>query len=184
MGRRQTIDRGALLDAAERVALREGAGQLTMDAVAAEAGVSKGGVLYAFPSKDALIDAMFTRVFAAFDAIADAVVAKQGDTAEARIRGHVLASRDADTLMTERTIALIVNFSRSPEYRAEASAYYRGILERLDTTVPQGKKARLALLACEGALLLRGFEFHRMTAEEWQSIHADIIELLLDGARP
>ncbi len=51
MGRKQTIDRSALLDAAERVVLRDGAGQLTMDAVAAEAGVSKGGVLYAFPSK-------------------------------------------------------------------------------------------------------------------------------------
>ncbi len=180
MGRRQTIDRGALLDAAERVVLRAGAGQLTMDAVAAEAGVSKGGVLYAFPSKDALIDAMFTRVFAAFDALADAVVAREGDTGEARVRGHVLASRDADSLMTERTIALIVNFSRSPEYRAEASVYYRGVLGRLDTSTQRGKKARMALLACEGALMLRGFEFHPMTAEEWQEIHADIVDLLLD----
>lgn len=179
MGRRQTIDRGALLDAAERVALREGAGQLTMDAVAAEAGVSKGGVLYAFPSKDALIDAMFTRVFAAFDAIADAVVAGSGDSPESRVRGHVLASRDADKLATERSIALIVNFIRSPQYRTGATKYYRGILDRLDTTGPAGRKARLALLACEGALMLRGFELYPLSEADWRAIHADIVELLL-----
>ena len=115
MGRKQTIDRGALLDAAERVVLRDGAGQLTMDAVASEAGVSKGGVLYAFPSKDALIDALFSRVFAAMDKIAEDFIAKAGDTGENWAKAHVLSSRDAETLISERSVALIANFMRSPE---------------------------------------------------------------------
>lgn len=96
MGRKQTIDRGALLDAAERVVLRDGAGQLTMDAVAAEAGVSKGGVLYAFPSKDALIDALFNRAFAAMDEIGDAFLASAGDTPENRVRAHVLGEQGGE----------------------------------------------------------------------------------------
>jgi AcrR family transcriptional regulator len=179
MGRRQTIDRDALLDAAERVVLRQGAGQLTIDAVAAEAGVSKGGVLYAFPSKDALINAVFNRVFEAMDELAEAVIADFGDTPQNRILGHVEASRGADTLLTERSIALIVNFMRSPEYRAGASDYYRGLLDKLDTTTVAGRKARLALLACEGALLLHGFEFYPLTPEDWQAIHDDIKALLL-----
>ena len=37
---------------------RDGAAALTLDAVAAEAGVSKGGVLYHFGSKRALIDGL------------------------------------------------------------------------------------------------------------------------------
>ncbi|HZB75928.1 MAG TPA: TetR family transcriptional regulator, partial [Solirubrobacteraceae bacterium] len=40
--------REALLDAAIRVIRRDGAQKLTLDAVAAEAGVSKGGILYHF----------------------------------------------------------------------------------------------------------------------------------------
>jgi AcrR family transcriptional regulator len=50
-----------LLDAAEVVALRDGVARLTFDAVAAEAGMSKGGVLHHFASKDQLIEAMVMR---------------------------------------------------------------------------------------------------------------------------
>jgi len=53
--------RDALLDAAEAVVLRAGIGSLTLDAVAAEAKVSKGGLLYHFPSKDSLIETMVVR---------------------------------------------------------------------------------------------------------------------------
>ncbi len=50
-----------LLDAAEAVVARSGVGNLTLDAVAAEAGVSKGGLLHHFPSKDHLVRAMVER---------------------------------------------------------------------------------------------------------------------------
>lgn len=50
--------RDALLDAAKRVMQRVGAGHLTLDAVAKEAGVSKGGLLYHFPSKGDLLRGM------------------------------------------------------------------------------------------------------------------------------
>ncbi|ESR26247.1 TetR/AcrR family transcriptional regulator [Lutibaculum baratangense] len=46
------------MEAAERVVAREGAAHLTLDAVAREAGLSKGGLLYNFPNKDALLRAM------------------------------------------------------------------------------------------------------------------------------
>lgn len=50
--------RDALLDAARRIVARDGASKLTLDHVAREAGVSKGGLLHHFPSKDALIRGM------------------------------------------------------------------------------------------------------------------------------
>lgn len=53
--------RHAVLDAAERVVARDGIGSLTLDAVAAEAGVSKGGLLHHFPSKDRLIEGLVRR---------------------------------------------------------------------------------------------------------------------------
>lgn len=42
--------------------MRDGAAHLTLDAVAAEAGLSKGGILYHFPTKDALIRGMVDRL--------------------------------------------------------------------------------------------------------------------------
>jgi AcrR family transcriptional regulator len=53
--------RTAILDAANRVLLKKGADEFTLDAVAREAAVSKGGLLYHFPSKNRLIQAMIER---------------------------------------------------------------------------------------------------------------------------
>ncbi len=53
--------RDSLIDAAKRVIQRDGAAHLTLDAVAKEAGVSKGGLLYHFPSKQALLRGMVAR---------------------------------------------------------------------------------------------------------------------------
>src|SRR3954451_5890455 len=50
--------RNRLLDAAGAVVHRDGAQALTLEAVAAEAGVSKGGLLYHFKAKRDLLDAM------------------------------------------------------------------------------------------------------------------------------
>jgi AcrR family transcriptional regulator len=53
--------RARLLDAASAVIRRDGAQALTLDAVAAEAGVSKGGLLYHFKAKRDLLDAVVAR---------------------------------------------------------------------------------------------------------------------------
>jgi AcrR family transcriptional regulator len=53
--------RDHLLDAAEAVVERQGIANLTLEAVAAEAGMSKGGLLHHFPAKDRLVEAMVRR---------------------------------------------------------------------------------------------------------------------------
>ena len=53
--------RNALLDAAETVVRRVGAGTLTLDAVAARAGVNRGGLLHHFPRKDHLLESLVHR---------------------------------------------------------------------------------------------------------------------------
>jgi AcrR family transcriptional regulator len=50
--------REKILDAAVQVAIRDGILAMTLDAVAAETGISKGGLIYHFKNKDDLIAAM------------------------------------------------------------------------------------------------------------------------------
>ena len=57
MGRTRVIDREAVLLAAERVITRDGAARVTLEAVAAEAGISKASVLYDYKTKQALLKA-------------------------------------------------------------------------------------------------------------------------------
>lgn len=56
--------RDRILDAYEDVLAVEGERYATLDAVAAKAGVSKGGLLYHFPSKDRLAAALCDRLLA------------------------------------------------------------------------------------------------------------------------
>jgi AcrR family transcriptional regulator len=59
--------REAVLRAANRVVEEEGVSGMTLEAVAREAGVSKGGLLYHFPSKEALIGGMIGRLIEGFE---------------------------------------------------------------------------------------------------------------------
>lgn len=67
--------RDKLLDAAARLLLRDPS-KLTLDAVAEEAGVSKGGLLYHFASKDKLLDAVVDRWEGGFEEEIEAVAEK------------------------------------------------------------------------------------------------------------
>ena len=53
--------RERILEAAERVVGDVGAARMTLDVVAQAAGVSKGGLLYHFPSKESLLGALAKR---------------------------------------------------------------------------------------------------------------------------
>lgn len=60
--------RELIFDACSRILHREGLTSLTLDAVAEEAGLSKGGLLYHFPSKVGLIEALFQHHIDRFNA--------------------------------------------------------------------------------------------------------------------
>jgi len=60
--------RRSVLAAAAEIVVREGASKLTLDAVAERCGLSKGGILHHFSTKDALIIAMIDDVVGQFEA--------------------------------------------------------------------------------------------------------------------
>jgi AcrR family transcriptional regulator len=64
--------RARILEAAERVVADVGAARLTLDVVAQSAGVSKGGLLYHFPSKESLLSALAQRYVDSMEHCVDA----------------------------------------------------------------------------------------------------------------
>jgi AcrR family transcriptional regulator len=61
----RTSSYDAIVDAAKDVVVEEGAAHMTLEAVAARAGVSKGGLLHHFPTKEALLEAMIRELIKA-----------------------------------------------------------------------------------------------------------------------
>jgi AcrR family transcriptional regulator len=72
-----TDARTRVLDAAEAIVMARGVGGLTLEAAARDAGVSKGGLLYHFASKEALLAAMLRRLSEFMQASYRAAVAAQ-----------------------------------------------------------------------------------------------------------
>jgi AcrR family transcriptional regulator len=74
--------RDRVLDAYETLLIEAGPAGATLDAVAAEAQLSKGGLLYHFASKDALVAGLLARLLERSAADADAIrAAPEGSTA-------------------------------------------------------------------------------------------------------
>lgn len=69
--------RTRVLDAAEAIVQARGVAGLTLEAAARDAGVSKGGLLYHFASKEALLDALLRRLATAMEQEYRAAVAAQ-----------------------------------------------------------------------------------------------------------
>lgn len=81
-----------ILDAAEEVVLRDGVAHLTLDAVAQESQISKGGLLYHFPSKEALIRGMIDRLHRLYEAEVRRLEAEDPDPVGRRLRAMINAS--------------------------------------------------------------------------------------------
>ncbi|WP_110589922.1 TetR/AcrR family transcriptional regulator [Microbacterium suaedae] len=90
---RQEVEEAAL-----RVASRVGLGALTYEAVATEAGKTKGGILYHFPSKEDLARAVIERLIGAWedDALRHLGTPFDAASREDRIAAFLLSSIDTE----------------------------------------------------------------------------------------
>ena len=143
--------RERLLDSAEAVLAEHGSQGLTLAAVAAHAGVSKGGLLYHFSTKDALITALIDRLIAGFDEQIESFrLERPGWYTRAYVEATfaVLTARDAD--VARRRWAAACAAATDPELRKPfAEAQHRWLNEGLDEE-PDPELSQLARLAADG----------------------------------
>lgn len=177
MARPRSIDRDKLLDAAEEIVRSQGAAALTIDALARACGITKGGVQYAFGSKDDIIDAMFARWNRDYDARFADIAGDSPDPVH-RLRAHVTATHQADEVSMAKAASLMAGLMQTPEHLASTQEWYRARLTGLDTDSLKGRQARLAFFACEGAFLLHFLRFMPLRDTEWEAVFSDIAGLL------
>ena len=72
----RTSNRTRILDAAVRVINRDGVRAVTFESVAAEANLTRGGLLYHFPSREALLRGIDVHLVQAWEASMEAIVGK------------------------------------------------------------------------------------------------------------
>lgn len=109
-------NRESILDAAVRVIDRDGITAITFDAVAAEAGVTRGGMLYHFGSRDALILAINQHLADQWEANLLRTVGKPFDqtTIQERRQAYVGASLRA----SRAELLFLLEFQKDPAMSA------------------------------------------------------------------
>ena len=143
--------RERLLDSAEAVLAEHGSQGLTLAAVAAHARVSKGGLLYHFANKDALITALVERLVASFDELVESFrLERPGWYTRAYVEATfaVLSAEDAD-VARHRWAAVCAAATdpllREPFARAQRRWLNEGLAEEPDPDLSQ-----VARLAADG----------------------------------
>jgi AcrR family transcriptional regulator len=133
----------ALLDAAIAVIRRDGARKLTLDAVAAEAGASKGGVLYHFNSKRDLIDGLVARWLDDFEAQLE-----DGDVAGTYVRASDLQAASPD--LTASEFGLLAALIEDPLVLQSVRERHDAWMERMFAGGADRADVWLARLAADG----------------------------------
>jgi len=172
--------RAQLLDAAEAVVAEQGVRALTLDAVAARSGISKGGLLYHFRSKEDLAAAMIERSIAWFDAALVEAGAGEPDAKGRFTRAYVKASLGMtpltgagfDTLCSAITTALLSFPERLGPVR-DQGARTQVDVERdgLDPVV-----ATIIRLAVDGLWLSENFNLMRFDPDLKAKVAARLLE--------
>jgi AcrR family transcriptional regulator len=179
MGRKRVIDRDQLLEAAYRVISGQGATGLSFDAIAKEAGVSKGGVVYAFSSKEELIEAMLSKAQAAYSAAIETVIGDPRAHLVDKARAHVDATAAEDLANATRVIALLAALANAPGYQQRLKDWYLQIFDIHQLSGETDRRARLAMFAAEGAFMMRGYGLVTFDEQQWLDFFNDIHQLLL-----
>ena len=167
-----------LLDAAEAIVRRDGSSRLTLDAVAAEAGVSKGGLLYHFPSKEALVAAMVERMLAEFDEAHERAAHADPHEPGRWTRAYVLVTAGSGGPSEHETsAALLAAVAADPSLLDPARERYAEWRRRAADDGIAPEDAAIVALAADGLWMADLFRLAAPAGEERRRLLERMLEL-------
>jgi AcrR family transcriptional regulator len=175
--------RTRILDAAEAMVRARGVSGLTLEAAAREAGVSKGGLLYHFASKEALLAAMLTRLaeFVSQDFVAamERLPPGPGRAARAMLAWGLEASEAEANERCDRAAAVfLAAFHHDPALLDPIRAVVAGLRKAVAADgLPPGHGMAI-MAAMDGLFMARIFGLYELAPAERRDMHAALSRLL------
>jgi AcrR family transcriptional regulator len=171
--------RERILEAASELAHEVGAGNLSLDAVAERAGISKGGLLYNFPTKIELLRALVVRHVERMEAQTLHALQERGGGANALIHAVLQASCvvEPDTQRPKPT-GILAAIAEDPQLIDPIRDYHRRLIRRLREASPQPERAFVAFLVLEGLHAQNLFEIGALTEADQERVIAFLRDFL------
>lgn len=170
--RASTTTRQRILDAAESLACDAGPSNLSLDAVAAQAGVSKGGLLYHFPSKSKLFEALVEHHLNKTDTALQS--RERTGVPNAVVAGYIEQFRVDRACKRPPPASLLAVLLENPGLLAPVRRNQRDFLERIRANATDPELATLAFLVVNA---LRSMELLGTLVLDEQEI-ADVLTAL------
>ena len=147
-----------ILIAAVQVVGETGAGHLTLDRVAASAGVSKGGLLYHFSNKRALIEGMIARVLADFQHKVAGKISQMDNTANQTLKASIQVLSEQTAAEKSQLRALLAAAAENPGLLEPARNYLQEQFNAIRGESGEPDAALIILLAVEGIRFMELFD--------------------------
>ncbi len=162
--------RELILDAAIRVVGSDGAGHLTIDAVAAEAGRSKGGVLYHFPNKRALLSGMLERM------IERELTSLDTAPGNSPIERHLYSVRNLGGDDKAASLALLAAAAEDPEMLGVMRDAYKQLFSQARVGSKNPVETNALLVAAEGLRILSVLGVLPLSQNDQKAVHKHLAE--------
>ncbi|MCM3698906.1 TetR/AcrR family transcriptional regulator [Paenibacillus macerans] len=158
-GSKKASKRNVILQAAAKVARESGVEHVTLDAVAQEAGVSKGGLLYHFPNKEELISGMVKQYSDDFVGSVRTRADKDPGEKGKWIKAYIETTHDSVQNENDMTIALSTALFTNPHLLGEMQAEYSLLQKSIEHDGLDPVVSTLFRLAADGLWFAEMFGF-------------------------
>jgi AcrR family transcriptional regulator len=171
--------RERILDAAQRAISEFGAARLTLDVVAHAAGVSKGGLLYHFPTKEALIGALADDYVLSMSRCVQQAMPQHGadDGVCRELQAHIVGLLQGESRLRIKTLGAALIVAAANDINS-LKVIRDKLVEQNDRLAQSGANyasAAVILLAIDGLLFREAMQMSPFTEAQREQTVAELL---------
>ncbi|TPK96640.1 TetR/AcrR family transcriptional regulator [Mesorhizobium sp. B2-4-12] len=175
MRARKKNSREKILAAAADVARESGPGSLSLEAVASRAGVSKGGLLYNFPTKAKLMQGLVEGYLREFEQALEA--ANSNDNGENPLAVYIrLSANDCEEKQPSASW-IFSAIAEDPDFMTPIKTFKRQLFERLKGETNDLRSLLVCYLAIEGLRSMNLFDSDVLSKDERELLVSSLLEI-------
>jgi AcrR family transcriptional regulator len=175
--------RKTILQAAQWVVARRGVAHLTLEAVAREAGLSKGAVLYHFSTKEKLVEGMLVYMVEGFNRLFRQFREAENSSPGAATRAYVRACLEYPEGSNQAASALIAAVATNPALLDLLRRHFKEWQRSVEKDGIDVARATAVRLASDGLWFCELFGFQLPSAGLRKQVIAELMKLTREGPK-
>jgi AcrR family transcriptional regulator len=159
--------RKAALQAALTILARDGPARLTLDAIARESGMSKGGLTHQFPTKEAVLKALLQHQIEHFGEFTARYLAEAGAaSAQPQLAAQLATLREAITQPHSVTLAILGALTQDPGLMSQTREASGKTVDAIKAEAADPQTALVRWAAAQGLVLMTMVGLNPLTDQE------------------